>query len=382
MTRPPATLRRRVALAFAALGLVLCGLFVGAVLVITEDYEAVLARAILKGQADDYVLRAASGLPAALPRTQRLAGYRDDAPERLASLAPGTYEDVRYDGQYVGVFDSRAGRLYFVVDLADIEHLETRLDAWMAAFVILGVALSAGLGWWLAGYALHPLRRLADAVERLDILPARTRLAEGLPADEVGRLATAIDDYQSRLIDSEARQQAFFADASHELRTPIAVVRGVTEVVLDDPPDDIRHTRRLERLDRGVRELSDLTEALLAVARKRPLQIADADLLAIARQTLGEMHATGWTVDAGNAAVHVAIAEEFPILLRMLVRRIVSVEPAGIAEVSEGGLRFTPAADTWDATVVLSSLVHRLAERVGCRVVVEPSAIRLELGAK
>lgn len=378
--RAPATLRRRVALASAVLGLVLCGLFVGAVLIVTEEYEGALARAILQGQADDYALRAANGLPTALPQTQRLAGYRTGAPAWLAALPPGLYEDLRYDGQHVGVFDTRVGRLYFVVDLADIEYLETRLHAWMAAFVAIGVAVSAGLGWMLAGRALQPLQHLADAVARLPVTPARTRLARGLPADELGRLATAMDEYQARLADSEERQQAFFADASHALRTPIAVVRGAAEVILDDPPEGGPHLQRVDRLDRGVRELGDLTEALLAVARTRPLQAAPIDPVAVVRHALEALRIDGWSIDAQDAQAPVTVAAEFAVLVRMLLRAMAAAEPVGTVAIAPRVLRFTPASPNVDAATVASPLIRRLAERIGARVVPQGATVVLEIG--
>ena len=73
-------LRRRFTLLALLLGLLLCGLASVTLLGVAEDYEYVLANEILRGQAEDYGLRLANGLPAQLPRTQRLRGYHvDDA---------------------------------------------------------------------------------------------------------------------------------------------------------------------------------------------------------------------------------------------------------------------------------------------------------------
>lgn len=375
--RAPATLRRRVALAFAALGLVMSGLLVGAVLIVTDDYESLLAAEILRGQADDYALQLANGLPAALPQTQRLSGYRGRVPAWLASLPPGMHEDLQYEGQHVGVFDTTAGRLYFVIDLGDIERLEQHLDAWLAAFVALGVATSAALGWWLAGGALRPLRRLAASVEQLQVRPARTSLAEGMPDDELRQLAGAIDDYQARLATADEREQAFFADASHELRTPIAVVRGVTDVLLDDAPVTARGAQRLERLDRGVRELSDLVEALLAVARRRPLQMTELDLAALARDAITETSTSDGMTLATGAPVPIRAAAELPVLLRMILRRLTGIRGRIVA--LPGQLAIALEDADHDPAAVLSPLAFRLAQRIEATLSTDAAGIVLRL---
>ena len=104
MKAGPASLRRRVTIACAALGLIMSLLFSFAVVVITEDYEHVIASEVLRGQAEDYSLRIANGLPVQLPRTQRLSGYLTKPPAELARFGPGVHEDDRREGTHVGVF--------------------------------------------------------------------------------------------------------------------------------------------------------------------------------------------------------------------------------------------------------------------------------------
>lgn len=294
MSKPPLPMRRRVALALTALGFLLSALFTVAAIAVTEDYEHVLSNEILRGQAEDYSLRLSNHLPAQLPRTHRLSGYsRIDVPARYLRLPPGVSEDASTEGVHVGVFDTSAGRLWFVVDLSDIEALELRLRWLLAGIVLLGTLLAGIVGWYLAGAALKPLGRLAREVDALPVAPRITELRKHASADELGHLAAAIDDYQRRLVEADAHEQAFFADASHELRTPISIVQGAAEVMLDDAESetDPRRIDRLRRLERGVREMTDLTEMLLEVARRRPLQAEPLQAAAFLRDIAASLDA-------------------------------------------------------------------------------------------
>lgn len=283
--KPPMSLRRRSTLLATLLGFLLSASAAATIVFMAEDYEYIIATEMLHGQAEDYGLRLANRMPVELPRTQRLNGYRIDAPDLPGAYARfplGVNEDPDNEDIHVGVFDTAAGRLVFTVDLGDIEVLERHLHVFVAAMIVLGTLVSGWLGWFFSGIALKPVRRLAEGVEALPVEPRETHLAKGVSDDDLGRLAQAIDAYQSRLVEADAREQAFFADASHELRTPLAVVQGVTEVLLDDPPSNPADVARLRRLERGVGDMRHLLEAMLGAARRKPLHrepAAAADLL-------------------------------------------------------------------------------------------------------
>jgi signal transduction histidine kinase len=270
------TLRRRIALAYSALAFVLSVLFALASFYLTEDYENIIVTELLLGQAQDTAERLREQPDFSLPRTARLSGYlrRHDGsgfvPPDVADLPPGIHDldDAADTGRHAGVFDIDAGRLIFVVSLGSIESLERYLLWFMLAVVVFGTAAGGWVGWLLAGRTMQPVRRLAAAVDALPSQPQATRLVQLVGDDELGRLASAIDAYQSRLVDADAAERAFFADASHELRTPIAVVQGAAEVLLDEAGVHPGQRRRLARLERGMHELTDLINVLLGLARR------------------------------------------------------------------------------------------------------------------
>ena len=382
---PAIPLRRRFTLLATLLGFLLSALSAGTLALVAEDYENVIATEMLRGQAEDYGLRLATGLPAELPRTQRLSGYRIDAGDlsrAYAAYPPGVHEDPANEDAHVGVFDTSAGRLVFTVDLSDIETLERHLHAFVAAMIVVGTLLGAGMGWVLSGIALKPLRVLAERVDGLPTEPRRTQLASGASNDELGRLATAIDAYQARLADADNREQAFFADASHELRTPLTVIQGVTDVLLDDPPDNPAGAARLQRLERGVRDMRHLLEAMLSAARRTPLQVEAIDAHALLSEAVD-------TALAGKPLITAAIdasgdlhapRREAMLVVAGLARRLVQAQAAGELQLRLHAdrleLRFVgttdePATATTPARADIgsgSALIDRLAARLGWQV--------------
>lgn len=396
MSSHPMPLRRRVALASTVLGFLLSVLFSVVVVGITEDYEHVLASEILQGQAEDYSLRLANRLPVQLPQTHRLSGYRDAAiPARYAGYPAGVSEDESSGGIHVGIFDTSAGRLAFVIDLRDIERLEYHLNLFLAAMVVVGTALSGWLGWLFAGAALAPVSRLAAAVDALPVQPRATRLVDSVSDDELGHLARAIDAYQARLVEADAHEQAFFADASHELRTPIAVVQGAAEVLLDEPDADPARRARLQRMERGMQELSDLLEAMFGIARRAPLRAEPVDAAAFLHEVLsGLAHShpdLGLEVEA-HGPLQLPRREAL-LLLRGLSRRLLQPAAAGSLALRLDGTRLDlafhpaggaaagdPGASARSDTGRAAALLDRLAQRLGWELqFVSPTRIRIGL---
>ena len=389
-------LRRRVALAFTSLGFVLSLVFSVAVVAVAEDYEHVLASEILRGQAEDYGLRLANGLPAHLPQTHRLSGYRADGaglPPAYAAMPPGVHEDEASDGTHIGVFDTQVGRLIFVIDLSDIETLEIHLNWFLAGMIVLGTTLSGWLGWWAAGAALRPVAALAGEVDALPVDPARSTLADTVSHDELGRLAQAIDAYQGRLADADEREQAFFADASHEMRTPLAVVQGVTEVLMEEPGRDAAYRARLQRLERGVRDMGRLLDALFGVARRSALQWETVEAAAFLQETV-ELASEGRPLAARIDAEGTLRLphKEASLLIGGLIRKIAQ-QPGGAlvvrlhdAELVVERIRQEPERAA-DATVPPrsdlgrgSALLDRLASRLRWRIAFEsPTRVRVNL---
>lgn len=400
MTRP-LPLRTRVTLLYTLMGFVLSLLFALAVVFISEEYERVLVEAILTSQVQDYAERLERQPDTDLPRTNRLSAYlrrpdgSGEVPAKLASQSPGIREQHgEQEGVHVAVFDTAVGRLYFVIDLHHVEELERYLALILIAVILLGTLASAWLGWLMSGGVVGPVRRLANAVASLPTQPVRTTLGQGMAADELGRLGTAIDEYQARLVSAEEAERSFFADASHELRTPISVVRGATELLLEDGRELPDMQPRLLRLDRGIRELSELIDALLRLARRRIGASEPVALCSWLATCLGSADSVrsglvGLVLDCSDegAATGDDIVCQLPVaeaelILRGIVRRMLPPGVAGMLVVAASPqgveMHFTASAvaQTGAARVQARpsdrrlglTLVGRLAEQLGWRI--------------
>src|SRR5712692_6132624 len=127
--------------------------------------------------------------------------------------------------------------------------------------------LVAGLGGYvLARRALRPMDQLASEAHRITAERLHERLSVPNPSDEVGRLATVINDTFARLESSFDQLRRFTADASHELRTPLAVIRGIGEVGLGAPRSPAEYKEAIGSMLEEVDRLTRLIDTLLRLS--------------------------------------------------------------------------------------------------------------------
>jgi signal transduction histidine kinase len=137
----------------------------------------------------------------------------------------------------------------------------------------LGLLLATVGGYVLGRKSLQPVVAMSDAAARIGAMTLRERLPVGNARDELGHLATVFNDLLFRLGESFDQQRRFMADASHELRTPVAIVKGESELALS-------------RADRTIGELRDALETVHGQSR-RLTRIVD-DLFLLARANAGD----------------------------------------------------------------------------------------------
>ncbi len=148
-----------------------------------------------------------------------------------------------------------------------------------ATIGLLALVLGAGLAFLLAGRMLRPVRRAAESAEAID--SAEQRLPEPTQKDELGRLINVLNAMLGRIEEGAQRERTFLATASHELRRPLAALRGEIELALrkDRSVDDLREA--LQHSLGDAKAMGRLVDDLLLHARSRagaaPLVEEDVD---------------------------------------------------------------------------------------------------------
>ena len=144
----------------------------------------------------------------------------------------------------------------------------------------LTVLVAAFGVWWTTGKALKPLQDIADAAERIHAKALRTRIPNPPVHDEIGRLVSVLNNAFDRLERSFAQATRFSSDASHELKTPLTIMRGEIESALSNDSIDPQNEKLLEGLLQQTHRLSAIVENLLLLSR------ADAGALNLRKQTV------------------------------------------------------------------------------------------------
>ena len=153
----------------------------------------------------------------------------------------------------------------------------------MALVFPIALLLAAGGGWLLAHRALVPVDQMTTAAQRIGAERLAERLEETGTGDELDRLATTLNAMLSRLDDAFRQIRQFSADASHELQTPLTILKGELEVALRSPRSPEAYQRILESALEEIDRIAVLVDGLMLLAR------ADAGVLRMDHQPV-ELH--------------------------------------------------------------------------------------------
>jgi heavy metal sensor kinase len=129
------------------------------------------------------------------------------------------------------------------------------------------VCVAALLGYWLSGRSLAPVNRIIQTAERIGVESLSRRLEVPRARDELRRLTEAINAMLDRIERSFQRITQFTADASHDLRTPVAIIRTAAEISLRRPRSEADYCETLRNILHTSIETSELLENLLTLAR-------------------------------------------------------------------------------------------------------------------
>lgn len=225
---------------------------------------------------------------------------------------------------------SADGQTYTLVILQSLHSQEKMLEgvAQTFAWVIpLAILLASAGGYFLARKSLAPVVAMSTQAGRIGVSNLHERLPVQNEKDELGLLSQSFNSLLDRLDESFERQQRFMADASHELRTPVAILRGEAEVALSRPDREPKEYREsLAVLHGEARRLTHIVEDLFTLTRadagQYPLQSHDfyLDELAVdcvhSARTLALAKNIAMTV---NAPVELPTHADEALLRRMIL---------------------------------------------------------------
>ena len=139
------------------------------------------------------------------------------------------------------------------------------------AIAFAGVLLvAAAVGWLIAGRVLAPLKRISGTARRVSEEHLGERIPVGGPQDELRELGETLNSMLDRLALSFDAQRRFVANASHELRSPLTVIRSEAEVALANPEPDLDEMRAMaESVVHASRRTEALLSSLLILARSQ-----------------------------------------------------------------------------------------------------------------
>ena len=176
------------------------------------------------------------------------------------------------------------------VSLADADATVSRLT-WLS-LLISGLVLmfTAAAAWVIARIGLQPLERIEETAKRIAAGDLTERVPTYRQRTEVGRLAHALNGMLAQIerafsasTESEATLRRFVSDASHELRTPVAAIRGHAEMWRTGISNDLDTI--MSRIESESLRMGDLVDDMLLLARldqSRPLEQEPVDLLSLA----------------------------------------------------------------------------------------------------
>ncbi len=232
----------------------------------------------LKREADYFWARRKISVDTPAPNTNTLIGYvfdRDsELPDEFAGLGPGIH-DVRTPVGETVVHSSEhdGARLFLVFDANNVKELATYFGLAPLALLLVVLYSSAWVAYRITRRAVSPVIRLARSVRDIDLeTPDLASLSADVQATggnaEIEVLAHALRHLLGRVDRFIERERLFTREASHELRSPLTVIRMASDKLLGR--DDLEPQARalVEKMRRAALDMEELTEILLLLARE------------------------------------------------------------------------------------------------------------------
>jgi signal transduction histidine kinase len=349
-------LRSRIIISFALFGLGLTALFAAATIYLRVRLEDQLINSTLTRELDNFVEFKRDNPDQNAPWRMTLfeaqivrAGRTATVPLAWLKYDSGVFdiEDIGREGKVrpykLAVYKNSDVWAYLKFDVSTQKLSERQLLTVLAASVLVFAVFSLVIGFWLSARVMSPVSDLARRVRAMSRSGRPEILKAHFANDEVGQLAAALDDYSTRLTELVERDREFNADVSHELRTPLAVIASTTELLQGSPDLTDKLRERLRRIERAVRQSTELTDALLLLSRRERQAPTDGETTDVARVV--EQVVDVQRPHLGNKPVKVRVEIEEPLA---------TAAPSSVVAVALGNLIGNAFKYTQQGEVIVS----------------------------
>ncbi len=195
--------------------------------------------------------------------------------EIVAGLPVGVHEAYRDGEEYhiaIHRLQNQENRLYLFYEVTDLEFTEKR-KLGIRLVLVAGVILITLLGWWIGWLTsrrvIAPVVQLSKVVAKSGPVDLPINLSKSFYDDEVGVLAKGLEQAMERVETFVEREQRFSRYASHELRTPVTIIKGAVELLKKKlSPKDEPIWRTLKRIERSVINMENIIATLLWLSRE------------------------------------------------------------------------------------------------------------------
>jgi heavy metal sensor kinase len=255
---------------------------------------------------------------------------------QIASMRDGSGGVVRY-AIVPFQFGGTRAVLEDGVDASAIRKSIARLRTSLLLILPLILIASVAGGYVIAGRALVPMITLTDELARIEPRELSRRLEPGETGDEVARLTRAINALLERIERASNTERRFAADAAHELRTPLAVLRTGLEVALSRDRTHREYAEALGSAFDGVVALCTMADQLLTLSRldqEASSERERVDLGALVREVAGAVEplVQAKPLELTASSDEAVIVEGNPVHLKRLVINLL-----------DNAIKFTPA---------------------------------------
>jgi signal transduction histidine kinase len=246
----------------------------------------------------------------------------------------------RYLATAVATSGSGIGALLLATPTRTVTFEPRQLVRSMLVVAPVILLASVGVGYWLAGRALRPVQDMMDELEAIqDGRSLHRRLMVPPSGDELARLAMKVNGMIARLEHSFSGLRRFTADASHELKTPLMVIRAGVERALTNPRAPSDSIEMLDETLNQINLMSELVETLLTLARadegRTTLAVEQQDLRPLVAEAV---ETAGILGEASEISVRATLPQG-PVILPVDAGRIRQL----LLNLVTNAIKYTPA---------------------------------------